>query len=428
MSRRASALAPLVLLAAFFAGLTVLFQLRLGRGDVYPLYSTLRADPLGTRAFFESLRELPELQVERMTKRVERLAPEPARTIMLTGVERRRWESFSVKEANALEAAVRAGSRVVVAFKPERANLANPPPSALVSQDKSGKPAAKEKKSAKKDADEKASRNQSPRNDEARDVQPADQSWAGRWGVEIKERWILDRKLGALATTETSPGLPAQLPWKSDVFFKLAQGSDWRVLYTRGASPVMIEMRLGAGSVVLATDAYFLSNEALQRAEGGVEADDFAPLEAGGLLAHRHPALLAWLVGGTRHVVFCESILGVEEEPGIAALARRYGLEGAFLVLLLLAVLFVWRRAAIFVPPAATAEEVGLTYHPAASLEALLRRAVPAGRLLETCSAEWKRTARTTDVAKVEKALADLPPKASPREHYNAAVRALKRR
>src|SRR2546427_9645317 len=45
----------LVLLAVFVLGVGRLFQLRFEAGDVYPPYSSLRADPLGTKALFESL-------------------------------------------------------------------------------------------------------------------------------------------------------------------------------------------------------------------------------------------------------------------------------------------------------------------------------------------------------------------------------------
>ena len=51
---------PILLLAAcsvgFAIGLFQLFRLRFAVGDVYPEYSSLRSDPVGTMAFYESLR------------------------------------------------------------------------------------------------------------------------------------------------------------------------------------------------------------------------------------------------------------------------------------------------------------------------------------------------------------------------------------
>jgi len=82
---------------------------------------------------------------------------------------------------------------------------------------------------------------------------------------------------------------------------------------------------------VLAADSYFTSNEAL--------------------LHERHPKLLAWLVGAGTRAVFDETHLGVAENPGMAALARKYRLHGVAAVLLLLAVLHVWGSAASLLPP-----------------------------------------------------------------------------
>ena len=52
-------------LIAFGAGLFQIFQLRFEAGDVYPEYSSLRSDPLGTMALCESLEKMPGVSVRR---------------------------------------------------------------------------------------------------------------------------------------------------------------------------------------------------------------------------------------------------------------------------------------------------------------------------------------------------------------------------
>jgi hypothetical protein len=418
MKRRFSWIALLLIAVVFAGGLGWLFKLRLGQGDLFPAYSTLRADPLGTRAIFEALQELPELRVERSVQPMKKIPESPARTIIFAGMERDQWKGFSVDEANALDAAVRAGSRAVIVFKAERMSGDEGAGStdtrieaarkAAKEKKEAEKKKAEDKKRAEKDAGERS--RSSPRNEEdkAIDFKKESVDWTRRWGLEVRDRWIMDKEQGAVKAADAAEALEATIPWKSDLYFHLTQGSDWTVLYTRGGSPVMVEMSLGRGSVVLATDTFFLSNEAMQKS--------------------RETSLLAWLIGGNARVVFHESHLGVEEAVGIAKLARRYGLAGAFFVLLLLTALFVWRRMALFVPPAPETAETGLTYHPSAGLEALLRRALPAGKLVDTCLAEWARTARAGDVEKVKAAVAKQSAKASPADSYNAIVRALKRR
>jgi hypothetical protein len=413
MKRRFSWIALLLIAVVFAGGLGWLFKLRLGQGDLFPAYSTLRADPLGTRAIFEALQELPELRVERSVQPMKKIPETPARTMVFAGMERVQWTAFSVDEANALDAAVRAGSRAVIVFKAERMSVDEGAESVDTRVEAERKAArekkkAEDKKRAEKDAGERS--RSSPRNEEDRaiDFKKESVDWTRRWGLEVRDRWIMDKEQGAVKAADAAEALEATIPWKSDLYFHLTQGSDWTVLYTRGGSPVMVEMSLGRGSVVLATDTFFLSNEAMQTS--------------------RETWLLAWLIGGNARVVFNESHLGVEEEVGIAKLARRYGLAGAFFVLLLLTALFVWRRMALFVPPAPETVETGLTYHPSAGLEALLRRALPAGKLVDTCLAEWARTARAGDVERVRAAVAKQSAKASPADSYNAIVRALKRR
>jgi hypothetical protein len=51
--------------AAFALGVIRLFLLRFEAGDVYPPYSSLRSDPLGSRAFYSSLENVNSARVSR---------------------------------------------------------------------------------------------------------------------------------------------------------------------------------------------------------------------------------------------------------------------------------------------------------------------------------------------------------------------------
>jgi hypothetical protein len=172
-------------------------------------------------------------------------------------------------------------------------------------------------------------------------------------------------------------------------------------------NPVLMEMPYGRGSVVVAGDAYFLSNEALQN--------------------DRATRLLAWLVGPNSRVEFDESHLGVVENVGVAALARRYGMEEAFVTVLLLALLFVWRRMALFVPVPQEQAETVFSSSQTAALEALLLRSVPPAELVAVCMAEWRRTARPSEIARLGGAHAPVRGVPAP-EAYNAIVRGLRRK
>jgi len=55
----------LILLAGFAAGVMYLFGVQFAAGDVYPEYSSLRSDPMGTKLLFESLARMPAVTVAR---------------------------------------------------------------------------------------------------------------------------------------------------------------------------------------------------------------------------------------------------------------------------------------------------------------------------------------------------------------------------
>ncbi|MDA0812249.1 MAG: hypothetical protein O3C21_07690, partial [Verrucomicrobia bacterium] len=48
------------LAALLIAGVYEVFRLRFQAGDIFPEYSTLRADPLGAKAAFDTIEELGE--------------------------------------------------------------------------------------------------------------------------------------------------------------------------------------------------------------------------------------------------------------------------------------------------------------------------------------------------------------------------------
>lgn len=394
MKRLAPALALLLLLATLVGGVTVLLQLRLAQGDVFPPYSSLRSDPLGTRALHDALAELPDLRVARGYEHLADLPPKPARTMIFAGWPAVRWSLLTREQVDPLEAAVRNGSRLVLVFRAQAAHTE--------------KETAAVKKAKEEAARRKKERKKSDRDDEEIVPEKSHVDLHHRWGVDVKDRIVTGPDTGAARTDDPrAAGLPAQVPWRSELYFDLDAGTGWRTIYRRDKHPVLVERPFGRGTIVLATDSYFLSNEAL--------------------LKDRAPALLAWIVGDSAEVVFDEAHLGVARDPGIAELARHYGLAGAFFTLLALAGLFVWRRMALFVPPVDDPPELALAYHPAAGLESLLRRAVPVTGVADACLAEWKTTARPADRARVEAAWAALPPNTSAAARYNAAVRALRR-
>jgi hypothetical protein len=171
--------------------------------------------------------------------------------------------------------------------------------------------------------------------------------------------------------------LPAVLPWYSPLFFD-EPDENWEVLYSRDKLAVVMERRWEKGSIVLCSDSYLVSNEAM--------------------VVERYPRLIAWLVGPSSTVILDEMHLGTMQQIGVMSLIRRYRLEGVLLAVVIVAGLFVWKNANSLTPKR---DVVPSEYLPsaggkdaAAALVNLLRRSVPASTLLSVCEAEWSRSMR----------------------------------
>ncbi len=99
---------------AFAFGLVQLFEWRFESGDVYPEYSSLRADPLGTQALFESFQAIPGISVARNYKPLDQVQPAGA-TIFYLGVTS---QSLARAELGDYDKLTTAGARFVIGLLP----------------------------------------------------------------------------------------------------------------------------------------------------------------------------------------------------------------------------------------------------------------------------------------------------------------------
>ncbi|MFN2621775.1 MAG: DUF4350 domain-containing protein [Chthoniobacterales bacterium] len=336
--------------AVFLFGLAHLFTLRFEAGDIYPPYSTLRSDPLGARIFYESLRALPDIAVEQNEKPLSKFPASERTTLFYLGAKSIYWPE---SEVAALENFVSKGGRLVLTFYPR-----DEAPDRIF-----GSPTP-EKSPAK---------NASPSpTSEALTEKVLDQRELGqRWKFQVayKGGW-----LDTDARNQLGSILEPFVAWHSAMYFP-AVADPWRVVYAIEGRAVIIERNSGAGTIVLASDSYFISNEAMR--------------------ASRKPALLAWLAGESRRFVFDETHHNVYERPGVANLLRKYRLHGLIAGLLLLLALFVWKSAASFLPRDRAGEDgesVIAGRDAYSGFTNLLRRGVRPRDLLPVCLAEWRRS------------------------------------
>jgi len=348
MKKTVTTIVALLLVFLTIFSVVQLFRLRFEAGDIYPAYSSLRADPLGTRVLFDALQQIPTLRVERLTSPNPELPQGTNQTLLILNWPHR---TESPREtARQMKAFAATGNRLVIALREIDA------------------------------APRKSSRNSDEEPDEAEesdDEAELDDTGTLPELLGFETDWIDD-------STEAEEAVPVisdlrnPLPWKSKL--ALEPGPGWEPVLDVGGHPVAIERSFNGGSMVVMTESYPFSNEAM--------------------LKQRDPELLSWLLGNSKTIYFEETHFGIVKRPGMGTLIRKYGLTPAFILLGLVGILFVWRNALPLVPRKPNRREGSgpavLGKNTAEARINLLRRAIPRANLIESCMHQWRDHCRQT--------------------------------
>lgn len=381
--------ALMLLLVALLIGVIHLFMLRFQTGDIYPAYSSLRSDPLGTRVFYDSLDNFDDITLQRNYHLLHSIKIEPDAAFFYLGAEIPISDSIPERTSKVLDRLTQSGGRLVISYLPvnkknkktprseERTDSENKPelPTDNDIQDQNPVPEKEPATIPKPDSNDLK--------DTSLKKDPPEKNL-----VSIKEHWGFgfayhdnlpvkdkDEKYLTLEANSLRPDLPAAISWHTNLYFELFDDS-WQTLYSVDEKPVIIERPMGKGTIVLCADSFFISNEALR--------------------SERHPQLLVWLLGGHSNIIFDESHFGIYKHPGVAGLLRHYRFHWFFGALALVALLFVWKSAVYFVPPRkediSSEAEVVSEKDYTQGLIALLRRNIRGRKILQVCGQEWEQT------------------------------------
>jgi hypothetical protein len=336
--------------------------LRFDAGDIFPPYSTLRSDPLGSKAFYRSLERLEGVTVIRHYRKLEALEDTEPSTIFFLGLSSAELQSLS---SDALHRLLAKGHRVVLSLHPVRGR-------------------------ARADEENPAESRKSDEDGTVLDRNPVEEKGLARLGFRLEFAPLSDNGeagevQASLVAGDFGPEFPEHISVHSEVRFT---GIDpgWRIFYRAEGKAVLMERHeTEGGSLVLVADSYPFSNEAMRR--------------------DRHTAILAW-IAGKGPFVFDETHHGLRRQPGVMALLRQYRLAPFPGVLLMLAGLYVWKRSVPFAPrlPAVKSDDIeasAMDHH--AGLTNLLRRNITDRNLLATCVDEWQRSLGRQHLSETEK-------------------------
>ena len=369
INKRSRFIFSTLIIFAFIMGIVNLFLLRFEAGDVYPPYSSLRTDPLGTRAFYESLDNLDNIVAERNYRPFSKIESGKDTTFFYLGAKIFTSDLVCKDFLKSFEHIARSGGRLVIAFFPI--------------MKKSIKPLYEEKTSEdSKENNLKEEKDNCPEKDDK------SVSLAERWGVSIRydERNEKSKK-NAFKAESNIKELHVPVSLHTAKYFDDLSDS-WEVIYTSGDRPVIIERKFGKGTIVLSSDSYFFSNEALR--------------------AQRHPELLAHFMGLNSKALFDETHFGINKSFGVVYFVRKYRFHWFVTGIVLLAVLFVWKNTVCFVPPhkdeyEGDEESFASDKDYTQGLVSLLRRNIPKEKILKVCVEEWEKSIEKSRIVNPDK-------------------------
>lgn len=394
MNRAFQGIFLLGLVALLFGGIAVLLQLRLDKGDAYPRYSTLRSDPLGARAFYETLQRLDDNGVKRNFLPLGREHPPAKTTWFFLGVSDHLVQLRSAAGDSLLRSILAQGGDVIIALR-SGAGLLSPEtrrPTTNAEADEAGEP-------------------------ETDPITP-DQALEKRGRLllqGLETTWTFSRGEPSLEASLTVSGdseiWPATYQSRSPVtFFSLPAG--WTTLYEHKGEAMVIQQRVGRGNLVVVNDSYAFSNE--------------------GLLHNRQSAFLRAVIGSNNQFIFDETHLGTTSRPGVIDLIFAYGLHGVLISFGILALLYIWRAGTPLLPPlpgTGSREDQLLGESSQEGFQHFLAHHVSGPDIVRQCFHEWQRSCGTRWqyddrlAEKMNRALAELErsaaAKASPATQYN---------
>lgn len=365
-------LAAAALGAFFIFSVYHLLNIQVETGDIYPRYSSFRADPKGTRILFESLEKFHHLDVQR---NIDHLNPQNVKDntaaffIDFDVIDVFKIMGGYLNLVDYTQAVCAEGGTVIIT------STGGTILSAGLQKIEEKEKELKKKKDAQKSKEKKKDENEISEED-----------------AEEKHRQLMrflnfKPKTLALPTAHSElvtmpdtarrvidiPDLPETMTWHSDIVFENV-GDEWEPIYMRKTYPVIMRRKLLDGWIIVSSDSFFLSNEAMWK--------------------DRHVSLIQWMIGSATTVMFDEFHLGVVKKRGVASLIRRYNLFALFGVFVAIALIFIWRNAFFYIPANDDAYIQLERIHEKgkdsdAALLNLMESHIPSANILNLCYNEW---------------------------------------
>ncbi len=297
-----------ILCILFVYGVFELVSLRFMKGDKYPKYSSFRADPMGIKGLYDSLSELESIDVKRnLTSLKESNLPYANSVLFVTGImsDADNWKNDKDYYHYILK-----GGRLVIFFSQKARGF-------YVEDDTL--------KKSEMTTESKEMENGGGKEKEV--VHKVKEQKYCKFGFALKRfnNLAYSKKSAELADIKLLERINDKtLTFYTNNHLLTSPKEDWNILYKYRDKPMIIEKKIGKGSLIVSSMSYCISNEGLQK---------YMPVE-----------FITHILKKRKLIVFDEFIHGIKEQKNIAWLARKYNLIFLLINIMIVILLFIWKN------------------------------------------------------------------------------------
>ncbi len=355
MKKNSISLGLVIVIVMFLVGILAIFSMQYDKSDNLPLYSSLRADPIGAKIFYESLSNINDLNVQQNLKSYYQLPTDYKYTFFFLGSTVNFFKYIDKNNYEKLHSLIQEGNRLVITLSSDNKFFSLKKTQKVISQQKE---VEKEEEKV----------------EEVKEVESKKEEAFLKKGWNICFLETCDKsKDNHEELLLSMPPDSSKIPWNSNIHFET--GEEWNVILKDNNKNLIVERSIGKGSLVFLSDSYLLSNEAMFK--------------------DRYSWFLSWLIGNNSNIIFDEVHLGIVHKTNVIELAKRFKLHGFFFGLVVLVVLYIWKNFSFFIPnknPSKESNNIKLGKDSSSGFVQLLEKSISKEDISKTCKNEWLKT------------------------------------
>ncbi|MBN4074099.1 hypothetical protein JYT61_00910, partial [bacterium AH-315-E10] len=314
----------LVCILVFTFSVYNLLNIQIESGDIYPEYSSLRADPMGSKLLYESLESIPDIKTKRNIDNPSKLTVNEPTIVFFANFNFNGISSFFGEPLDMTGHAkmiCASGGTILI----------------MLNSDMDLPEIEKDESETEEDDETESTETQRKKDDKKEVIEFGLDSFSkdanSIFTFRIRCPELNDDDVIRIDTVHRQANhsdLPQTLPWHSNLYFD-ELNDIWTPLYSAEDRVVMMQRPFLKGRIIICSDSFFLSNESMWK--------------------ERQVDLIRWMIGDSTQIIFDEYHLGIQQQKGVATLARKYNLFGLFFALIVFAIIYIWKNMIHFIPP-----------------------------------------------------------------------------